>query len=141
LFLFLVHGDNKTMYKALTLIILVILWAAYVSGSLSNQPKRFQRLNSSLDTKKVGIDLCPECIEEAVQIINILLNLILDEGIIETCSALCGALANKTGSVIVGDLCSVACEAFGFDEFVKFLIRTDLDPIWYCEIIDLCPSK
>jgi hypothetical protein len=89
----------------------------------------------------VGIDLCPECIEEAVQVINILLNLILDEGIIQSCSALCGALANKTHSPVIGDFCDVVCGAFGIDEFVKALVKADLDPIWYCEIIDICPGK
>ena len=129
------------MYKALTIIILVVIGAACASGLFNNQPKKLHRLSSELSHKKVGLDICPECIEEAVEIINFLLNLILDEGIIQSCSALCDALANKTKSVIIGDICSVACEAFGFDEFVKSLVRTDLDPIYYCELVDLCPSK
>jgi hypothetical protein len=129
------------MYKALTLIILVIVGTTCATRSHDVQPRKLQRLSSSLGEPKVDIDLCPECIQESVTIINILLNLILDEGIIGSCSGLCGALANRTGSVIIGDLCAVACEAFGIDEFVKALIKADLDPIWYCEIIELCPGK
>ncbi|CAF1186160.1 unnamed protein product [Didymodactylos carnosus] len=94
---------------------------------------------SSFGQPKVGLDVCSGCIEESVEIINILLNLILDEGIIEFCNALCGALANITGSVIIGELCTVACDAAGIDEFIKIIIKADLDPIWYCEMIDLCP--
>lgn len=136
-----VQSNNKTMYKVFTLIILVVIGATCVSGSLNNQPKKLQRLNSNVAPKKVGIDLCPECIEEAVQVINILLNLILDEGIIQSCDALCGALANKTNSSIIGDVCLAVCDAFGIDEFVKALVKADLDPIWYCEIIDICPGR
>jgi hypothetical protein len=128
------------MYTIFTLILLVIIGTTCASSSFNNQPKQLQRLNSSFSQKKVDLDLCPECIEEAVQVINILLNLILDEGIIQSCTALCGALANKT-SPVVGDICDVVCEAFGIDEFVKALVKADLDPIYYCEIVDLCPSK
>ncbi|UJR35376.1 hypothetical protein I4U23_028133 [Adineta vaga] len=127
------------MYKTFLFFILVVIGSVSASVSFKNQPKKLQRLDSVYNPTKLGIDLCPECIEESVEVINILLNLILDEGIIESCSALCGALANRTGSVIIGDLCSVACEAFGIDEFVKALIKMDLDPIWYCEILELCP--
>ncbi|CAF1258451.1 unnamed protein product, partial [Didymodactylos carnosus] len=134
-----VKGDNKTMYKAVTLIILVIIGATYASRSFNIQPKKLQRLSSSFGQPKVGLDVCPECIEESVEMINILLNLILDEGIIESCNALCGALANITGSVIIGEFCTVVCDAAGIDEFIKIIIKVDLDPIWYCEIIDLCP--
>lgn len=122
------------MYKALAFFVLVVVGSACATLSPS-------RLRSPLAPAKVGVDLCPDCIQESVVVINTLLNLVLDEGIIASCSALCGALANRTGSVIIGDLCSVACEAFGLDEFVKALIKADLDPIWYCEILELCPSE
>ena len=129
------------MYKAFLFCLLVVIGGTCASVPLKNQPKKLHRLDSYKSPAKLGIDLCPECIEESVEVINVLLNLILDEGIIESCTALCGALANRTGSVIIGDLCSVACEAFGIDEFVKVIIKMDLDPIWYCEILDLCPSR
>ena len=35
-----------------------------------------------------------------VELINVVLNVILDEGIIASCGDLCGAVANKTGSKI-----------------------------------------
>ena len=135
-----VQSNTSAMYKVFTVIILVIIGTTCVSGSLNNRPNKIQRLSSDV-VPKVGIDLCPECINEAVEVINILLNLILDEGIIGSCNALCGALENKTNSSVIGDICLAVCEAYGIDEFVKALVKADLDPIYYCEVVDLCPSK
>jgi len=129
------------MYKAFTILLLVVIGSACATRSFTDQPRKFQPLNPNFGQTKVGIDLCPECIQEAVEIINVLLNLVLDDVIVQSCNTLCGALANRTGSVLIGDLCDVACEAFGIDEFVKALIKADLDPIWYCEAVDLCPGK
>jgi len=53
---------------------------------------------------------------------------------------LCEGLAKKT-SLSVGDICDIVCEAFGIDEFVNALVKANFDPIYYCEIVDLCPSK
>ncbi|CAF0841460.1 unnamed protein product [Rotaria sordida] len=127
------------MYKALILVILVIIGIASASRSINTTPKKLRPLSPRFSPTKANADLCPTCIEEAVEIINILLNLVLDEGIIQSCDILCGALANKTGSKIVGDLCDVACDAFGIDEFVKLIIKADINPIWYCELAKLCP--
>jgi hypothetical protein len=129
------------MYKALTLIILVVIGAACASGSFNKNSHKFQQLSSSFEEQKVGIDLCPACINEAVDLINVILNVILDEGILATCGAVCGAVENKTDSRILGDLCAIACEALGIDEFVKLIIRADIDPIYYCQLVDMCPSK
>ena len=128
------------MSKVFTVIFLVIIGATCISGLFNNQPKKFQHLNSSL-VPKPDNDLCGPCIQEAVEVINILLNLILNEGIIQSCDALCGALANRTGSQTIGEACDALCDLVGIGEFVKALVKADLDPIWYCEIIDLCPGK
>ncbi|CAF0853409.1 unnamed protein product [Rotaria sordida] len=127
------------MYKALTILILVMVGVACASHSYNTRPKKFQRLSSSLNHKKVGIDLCPTCINEVVELINIVLNIILDEGIVASCGDLCGFVANRTGSKILGDICDLACDAFGIDEFVKLIIKADIDPIYYCQLVDMCP--
>jgi len=69
------------------------------------------------------------------------LNLILDEGIIESCGKLCAAVANKTDSKALGDLCDAVCDGVGIDEFIKLIIKADIDPIYYCQLVDMCPSK
>ena len=127
------------MYKTLSILLLVIVGTACAASSNGRSAKNYHRLDSA--SSKVGIDLCPACINEAVEVINVLLNLVLDEGIIQSCGDLCGALANKTGSDVLGDICDVACEAVGIDEYVHLLIKSDLDPIYYCQLVKLCPSK
>lgn len=124
------------MYKILTIILLVIVSGAQ---SFKTPAKNLQRLSS--DTHDVNIDLCPLCINEAVEAINVILNVILDEGILNTCEELCQKVANKTGSQLIGDICDAACIGFGLDEFIRLIITVDLDPIWYCEMADFCPSK
>jgi len=138
---FIEKNSDRTMYKALTLIILVAVGTACASRSYNTHPKQFQRLSSSVNYPKVNIDLCPSCINEAVELINVVANLILDEGIEKTCNGLCSAVANKTGSKVLGDLCDVACLGLGIDEYIKVLIKADIDPIYYCQLVDMCPSK
>ena len=129
------------MYKVFLLVILVIIGAISAASVSPNPIKTFQRLHPAWDQNRVGLDLCSECIEESVTVINILLNLVLDEGIVGSCTLLCDALGNRTHSNVTRDLCEAVCEAYGIDEFVKALVNDDLDPIWYCELLDICPSK
>jgi hypothetical protein len=67
--------------------------------------------------------------------------LILETGIIGSCGTLCTALAQKTGSSLLGTVCDLVCDVFGIEEFIKALDNADLDPIWYCEIAKLCPGN
>ena len=129
------------MYR--TFILIVIIGVTIVSGTrlFDRRSNKLHRLPSIGDKSKVDLDLCPECINEAVEAINVLANLILGEGIIGSCGDLCGALANRTGSKALGDVCDIVCDGLGIDEFIKLIIKTDLDPIWYCQIAKFCPSK
>ena len=122
------------------LIVLVSISIASGFQLVNPQSQSFQRIVPPLDPANTT-DLCSTCINEAVLVINVLLNAILDEGILATCGDLCGVVANKTGSKVLGDICDLVCEAFGIDEFVKALIDLDIDPIYYCEIAKLCPSR
>jgi len=127
------------MYKILTIILLVIIGVINGVRSFNTPAKNLKRLTS--DVHDVDIDFCPLCINEAVEAINVILNVILDEGILGSCEELCGKVANKTGSKLIGDICDAACIGVGLDEFIRLIITADLDPIWYCELADLCPSK
>lgn len=88
---------------------------------------------------KVAADLCPTCISFTGQAINTLLNIILQGGVIGSCSALCNALAQKTGSQALGEVCTLICDIAGVEEFIKLIEKADLDPIYFCELINLCP--
>ncbi|XP_013414049.1 countin-1-like [Lingula anatina] len=88
---------------------------------------------------KVGVDLCPTCVDFTTQAINALLEIILNGGVLTACSDLCGALANKTGSQAVGAICDVLCSIVGVEEFIQLIQDADLDPIYFCELITVCP--
>ena len=129
------------MYKLLIVILVGIIGVSNVAEAFNTPSKNLQRLTANPREGDVDIDLCPLCINEAVEIINVALNVILDEGILQSCGELCGIVANKTRSKFAGELCDVVCDGIGIDEFVRLIIVLDLDPIWYCEMADLCPSK
>ncbi len=129
------------MYTSLIFIVLVSFSVVNGFQMVNPRSQSIHRIVPTFDQIKNATDLCPTCINEAVSVINILLNAVLDEGILNTCGDLCGVVANKTGYRALGDICDVVCVAFGVDEFVKALVNFDIDPIWYCEIAKLCPSK
>lgn len=126
---------QQIMYKSLAVVLLVVGIASAANTF------NIQRVKSPFVQPELRIDLCPTCINVADQSINILLNLILDSGIIGTCGTLCTALAQKTGSQLIGTICDLVCDVVGIEEFIKLIEKADLDPIWYCEIAKMCPSK
>jgi hypothetical protein len=88
------------MYK--TILIFIILFVGSVASNVQlfkSRSYNIDRLYSSDDERKVHLDLCPFCINEAGESIDVLLNLIVNEGVATSCSDLYGALANKTGSM------------------------------------------
>jgi len=117
----------------------VVVGVASASRPQSIRPNNFALLGSNFDDNKVGLDLCPACINEVVELINVALNVILDEGIIDSCAKLCQAVYNKSGSKDLGDLCDLLCDGVGIDEFIHILITADIDPIYYCQVVDMCP--
>jgi hypothetical protein len=88
------------MYK--TILIFIIVFVGSVASNVQlfkSRSYNIDRLYSSDDERKVHLDLCPFCINEGGESIDVLLNLIVNEGIATSCSDLCEALANKTGSM------------------------------------------
>ena len=127
------------MYKILACILIVVVGVASARDYSKVATHNVRRIKSFIPQPTVDLDLCPTCINVADQSINILLNLILDSGIIGTCGTLCQALAEKTGSQLIGTICDLVCDVVGIDEFIKLIEKADLDPIWYCEIARMCP--
>ncbi|UJR10515.1 hypothetical protein I4U23_014718 [Adineta vaga] len=122
------------MYKTLAVVLLAVVGIASAADTFN-----IHRIKSPFVKPEVRLDLCPTCINVADQSINILLNIILDSGIIGTCGTLCSTLAQKTGSQLIGTICDLVCDVLGIDEFIKLIEKADLDPIWYCEIAKMCP--
>src|ERR1700722_12076919 len=114
------------MYKALIVVLIAIVGITYGSN-FNTQQLKIQRAKSIFPNPNApGNSFCKICIDVADQSINILLNLILDTGIIGSCETLCQALAQKTGSQLIGVICNVACDAFGIIEFIKILEKADI---------------
>lgn len=67
---------------------------------------------------------------------NILINVILNEGVIGGCTNLCGHL----NSTAARDACDLVCGTVGIKAFIKALDNTDLDTIYFCEILHLCQA-
>jgi hypothetical protein len=126
------------MYTYVGLIVFVTI--TIVNGARVSDTISYSIESINNDTN-VDLSICQDCIQESVNVINVLLILILDEGIIASCGDLCNALANKTNSTVDGDICLAVCNAVGIGEFIKLLEHTDLDAIWYCQIAKLCSSK
>lgn len=88
---------------------------------------------------RYGLSFCKTCINFADQALDILLNAILNVGIVGECSALCQFVEEKVGSEIVGVVCNLLCDYVGIKEFISIIEKADLDPIWYCELLKACP--
>jgi len=68
------------------------------------------------------------------EFINVLLNAILNGGVIGSCEALCGHI-NKT---VEKGTCMVLCGYVGIKEFIKIINETDPDPIFMCQELGAC---
>jgi len=83
------------------------------------------------------LSLCSPCTQFVSQSFQQLINIILNSGVLGTCGALCGQLANPTEATI----CELGCAVVGIDAFMKLLddISGDIDPIYFCEVVHMCP--
>ncbi|KAL9652994.1 hypothetical protein ABK040_015509 [Willaertia magna] len=86
---------------------------------------------------KGGIDLCPTCISLLDQTINQLVNIILNAGVIGSCGKLCGYLQSYGSLTVMA--CNLVCDYLGVTEFIKIIENADLDAIFACQELRICP--
>jgi len=79
---------------------------------------------------------CSTCASLTGQGLNVLLNYILNAGVVGGCGKLCGQLKDKTAKTV----CSLACDLVGIKVFVKALEKADLDPIYFCQELGACKA-
>jgi len=91
---------------------------------------------SNFQVEKVEASLCNPCVQIGEQGINLLLNEILNAGIVGGCSKLCSLVPSRLGALA----CDVLCDSVGVKEFIKVLNSTDIDPIYFCEELGACPA-
>jgi len=80
------------------------------------------------------IDGCFYCVDFMSEAVDELLNIVLN-GVLGSCSELCGYLSNE----ILQVPCILICEYVGVNEFINVINDTDPDPIYYCQEFDMCP--
>ncbi|EGG18905.1 pleckstrin domain-containing protein [Cavenderia fasciculata] len=120
------HYIIHTMFKQILASIVIL---ALVASSVA----------SPLSKAKVGKkgEGCAVCVDAMGQAINDLLNIIVNGGVIGGCSGLCGLLPNSIENMV----CSLACDYFGIEEFVKLVQEEDPDPIYFCQVARACPQN
>merc|ERR1719502_2177332 len=99
-----------------------------VAFALAAQGSKLALSEFSVQASSPEIKLCNPCIQLGEQGLNILLNEILNAGVIGGCSKLCSGL-NGTARTA----CNIVCDVVGIKGFIKALNHTDLDPIYFCQ--------
>jgi len=94
----------------------------------------FTRYNRGYEVQAGKGALCGTCASLTGQAIQILLNYVLNAGIVGGCSKLCGQLSSKTERTV----CDVACGIVRIKAFAAALKKADLDPIYFCDELGLC---
>eukprot|EP00163_Fabomonas_tropica_P031735 TRINITY_DN7654_c0_g1_i8.p1 TRINITY_DN7654_c0_g1~~TRINITY_DN7654_c0_g1_i8.p1 ORF type:complete len:284 (+),score=88.49 TRINITY_DN7654_c0_g1_i8:30-854(+) len=87
-----------------------------------------------LDSPQGKNTFCKPCVEFMLAEINVLLNEILNGGVLGTCSDLCSKLSGKDAS----EACDIICAVVGIDEFIKILTRDPPNPITLCQDVKFC---
>jgi len=91
---------------------------------------------AAVKAPKAPGEYCATCVDFMVQAINELLNIILNGGVLGSCSALCALLPND----VEAEVCDVLCTIAGIEAFIKLINVTDPDPLWICmELDQTCP--
>lgn len=126
------------MEKAVVLL-LVIISSHLCMGGPSITRLSPPSLKKSQTAPSPGLDLCPTCITFAEDALNDLLNIILNAGVVGGCNELCQLLYEKIPSQLVELACNFLCDYVGIKEFINMIENADLDPIYYCELLKLCP--
>lgn len=80
--------------------------------------------------------VCESCVKVGSQSLSKLLNEILSGGIVGGCGKVCSALPGKTEQ----EACDAVCTVVGITEFSRFIDKTDLDIIYFCELLKVCPA-
>jgi len=96
-----------------------------------------EKYEKAAESSKIGagkISFCDVCVQIMGEIINELLNIILNIGVLGSCEELCGYLPNKYEQ----DACDLICAYVGIEEFIRLIEYEDPDPIFFCEEADIC---
>ncbi|EGC35643.1 hypothetical protein DICPUDRAFT_33087 [Dictyostelium purpureum] len=108
------------MMKFLALIVLLL--AVFNSASARKQ--------------NVHFDFCPTCVDFLNKDLGDL-EKILSGGVLGSCSKVCSLLPAQSEQAI----CDLLCSIVGIDEFLKIFNELNIDPVYLCERLTVCPVK
>ena len=131
------------MYTALSLIAVLFVFesAAAFTQKANVESSHIQHLSTPFKQVNNDTDLCADCVDSFDLLIYFVIDGIFEVGIITACDDICDYVTRKSQSWVLAALCSVGCDAVGVNEFIKIATEVDLDPIYFCEQLQLCPSK
>ncbi|CAF3984870.1 unnamed protein product [Rotaria sordida] len=128
------------MYKIFALLLLILVGSVVADvHKFKIRSSHIKRVGASLNHGTNSLDWCPQCISTFDDLIEVTLDIILQFGIMDTCGHLCDLVIEKSGSELLGLICTMGCDFLGLEEFAKLVQSADIDPIYYCETIKLCP--
>eukprot|EP00933_Yihiella_yeosuensis_P001716 TRINITY_DN10287_c0_g1_i1.p1 TRINITY_DN10287_c0_g1~~TRINITY_DN10287_c0_g1_i1.p1 ORF type:complete len:268 (+),score=54.05 TRINITY_DN10287_c0_g1_i1:51-854(+) len=116
---------------AMLQVFVVLLLASEAAAN----PLKFA-LTKAPTKPSAGSALCNPCVQLGGQSLNILVQEIVNGGVLGGCAKLCGHLKTKGAQTA----CDLVCDAVGIKAFIKALKNTDLDPIYFCEIFHACKA-
>ncbi|KAG2388763.1 hypothetical protein C9374_000202 [Naegleria lovaniensis] len=85
---------------------------------------------------KIESELCPTCVY-LLDFALADLEAAVDAGTVFSCMSLCKVVAPYGPYVYAG--CEVVCTAVGVNAFIAVLKKADLDPIYGCQLLNVCP--
>lgn len=130
------------MRKVLGLILAFVL--ATVAAKLDRHhavSKQIHRLSSSSKQNMNGIDLCSTCVSTFDDLIYFIIDGTIEVGIINSCNDICDYVTQKSTNPYLPAICSIGCDIVGVNEFIKLATEVDLDPIYFCDSLNICPSQ
>ncbi|KAK7504836.1 hypothetical protein BaRGS_00003864 [Batillaria attramentaria] len=82
------------------------------------------------------INRCSVCVRFADTALMVLLNIIVNVGVIGSCEDLCDMLPQPHPQ---GDVCNKLCGTVGIGDFVKSVVKANSNSIYFCELLGTCP--
>jgi len=107
--------------------------ALYTFGIIALIIAQCFAINIQKPPKAPKLDLCPDCVDLMDETVDQLLQYIEQSGVIGSCSALC------TVTGVLFPICEIICDYVGIDLFVDIINETDPDPIYLCQLMEVCP--
>jgi len=97
---------------------------------LHRRPQSVTVIQSSRD----DVEGCSSCLDFMVNGLSVMIKAVNGIGPLDNCSTLCAMLNNATHTAE----CASLCTTVGYDPYWHVFERSNLDPIWACQLLTAC---